>query len=566
MSKEMKVCIKGMWKSKCGSHKFNETSAIKEILNNLFSLGAENISVGYTKYTKSSFEADIWEVTSDKSKFLNEKEFNESLELCKTNESGENNNFGDGRKSPLMIAGNILTIYGDTTLNTVVAHYSSKDKNHMPLEDYTDKFIEDNKDKILSLYNKSETFIRFIRFERDSKSLEEHGIDQIRPLQKCCTKSFQNLYNVSEKQQSEFVEKEINLKKMIERDYAANWNRGLYFQGEKVVEKPRFKEEYVKVEQAGDKDLITFQMKIYKEERKETFEFEIYGMSGVPEHKEIKGWLNIKTKKLKEKKTGNGKGLEFVGQAEIRVYYIDKSIPDIETGKEDQTIAIFREGLIIADVPLRHAFPSASQLRTDFVYQGSDDIFELRPNKTKTTFKPKVMDLILKLIRYGTEDIFPSYKDKGKTSEPVREPVPNVPAQEQVPGPAPEPVPEPDNDPNQEGRKELNGEDKEKSWDKLYREGRNAICVTCKSQKINCLKTDKFQWAHILAHSKGGECNIDNMIPICRNCNSSMGNTHMFIWVKENKSKEVNINFREIMRNYSGEEKYREIMSNLDNE
>ena len=557
MSKEMKVCTKGMWKSKCQSHDFNENSAIKEILNNLFSLGAENISVGYTKYTRSSFEADIWEVKSDKSKFLNEKEFNESLELCKTNESGENNNFGDGRKSPLMIAGNILTIYGDTTLNTVVAHYSSKDKNHMPLEDYTDKFIEDNKDKILSLYNKSETFIRFIRFEHDSRSLEEHGIDKILPLQKCCTRSFQNLYNVSEKQQSEFVEKERNFKKMIERDYAAKSNRGLYFQGEEVVGKPRFKEEYVKVEQGGGKDLITFSVKIYKEKIKETFEYEIQGMSGVPEHKEIKGWLNIKNKKLKEKKTGNGKGLEFVGCAEIRVYYIDKSIPDIETGKKDQTIAIYREGMIIADVPLRQSvgLEKASQLRADFVYQGSDDIFELRPNKTKTTFKLKVMDSISKFIRYGTEEIFPSYKNKGKTSDPVPEPAPTN-----------DPPPEPENDPNQEGRKELNGGDKEKSWDKLYGGGRNAICVTCNSQKINCFQTDKFQWAHILAHSKGGECNIDNMIPICRNCNSSMGNTHMFTWVKGNKSEEVIINFIEKMRNYSGEEKYREIMSNLDNE
>ena len=45
-----------------------------------------------------------------------------------------------------------------------------------------------------------------------------------------------------------------------------------------------------------------------------------------------------------------------------------------------------------------------------------------------------------------------------------------------------------------------------------------------------------------------------------------MGNTHMFTWVKGNKSEEVIINFIEKMRNYSGEEKYREIMSNLDNE
>ena len=342
---------------------------------------------------------------------------------------------------------------------------------------------------------------------------------------------------------------------MIGRDYGSKLEQGIYFQGLPIKENSRFKDEYIKKEESGDKDLIRYNIEFYKENGG-NFKYKLIGTKGVSKDKEIKGWISLKSKKLTVNKNGE-KRLTKIGTAELRVYYIDKSIPDIETGKKDQTIAIYREGMIIADVPLGQSvgLEKASQLRADFVYQGSDDIFELRPNKTKTTFKLKVMDSISKLIRYGTEEIFPSYKNKGKTSDPVPEPAPTN-----------DPLPEPENDPNQEGRKELNGGDKEKSWDKLYGGGRNAICVTCNSQKINCFQTDKFQWAHILAHSKGGECNIDNMIPICRNCNSSMGNTHMFTWVKGNKSEEVNINFIEKMRNYSGEEKYREIMSNLDNE
>jgi len=537
---EMEWDTDGAWKGKCQANDFTDISATKEDLTNLIALGAKNISVKSQSYNKSSFKAKVIEITSTNSKFPSKEEFEKSLKLGKTDENGENNNFGDGRKGHLMIQGNVLVLYGDTTLGIVYCYYSSKNKQKNPSQSYTREFIKDKKDKILKLYKDCETFKRVIIFEHVSRSLEVCGIDEMRPLKSCLTKELSEC-NLEEEEKKQFEDKSKQIEKMIGRDYGSKLEQGIYFQGLPIKENSRFKDEYIKKEESGDKDLIIYNIEIYKEKRGNNFKYKIISIKDVPKDKEKKGWINLRNKKLTVNKNPE-KGITKIGTAELRVYYIDKSIKGIQTDKEDQTIAIFREGMIIADVSLRYAFEKASQLRTDFVYQGSDDIFELRPNKTKTTFKPKVMDLILKLIRYGTDDIFPSYKDKGKTSEPV----PNDPAQEQVPGPAPEP----DNDPNQEGRKELNGEDKEKSWDKLYGGGRDAICVTCNSQQINCLKTDKFHWAHILAHSKGGECNIENMIPICRNCNLSMGNTHMFIWVKDNKLEEVTINFLKIMRNY----------------
>ena len=43
---------------------------------------------------------------------------------------------------------------------------------------------------------------------------------------------------------------------------------------------------------------------------------------------------------------------------------------------------------------------------------------------------------------------------------------------------------------------------------------------------------------------------ISNMIPICRQCNASMGNNHMFSWVQNNKSDEVYNNFIKKIETY----------------
>ena len=190
---EMQWDNDGAWKGKCQANDFTLVSATKEDLTNLNSLGAKNISVKYQIYNKSSFKAEVIEITSTNSKFTNKEEFEESLKLGKTKENGENNNFGDGRKGHLMVPGNVLVLYGDTTLGIVLCYYSSKNKQNNPSQAYTREFIEENKDKILKLYKGCETFKRVIIFEHASRSLKKNGIGKIRSLQSCLTRNFKKL-------------------------------------------------------------------------------------------------------------------------------------------------------------------------------------------------------------------------------------------------------------------------------------------------------------------------------------------------------------------------------------
>lgn len=49
-------------------------------------------------------------------------------------------------------------------------------------------------------------------------------------------------------------------------------------------------------------------------------------------------------------------------------------------------------------------------------------------------------------------------------------------------------------------------------------------CSCCKLEKISYVN---FECGHVIAYSKGGETNIENLRPICSNCNKSMGTTCM---------------------------------------
>ena len=48
-------------------------------------------------------------------------------------------------------------------------------------------------------------------------------------------------------------------------------------------------------------------------------------------------------------------------------------------------------------------------------------------------------------------------------------------------------------------------------------------CSVCKSE----IKVTNFEAGHIVSHAKGGEDNIDNLLPICSLCNKSMGTDNL---------------------------------------
>jgi 5-methylcytosine-specific restriction endonuclease McrA len=54
-------------------------------------------------------------------------------------------------------------------------------------------------------------------------------------------------------------------------------------------------------------------------------------------------------------------------------------------------------------------------------------------------------------------------------------------------------------------------------------------CLCCKITDITQLS---FNCGHIVAESNGGELKVSNLMPICQNCNSSMGTKNMNEFMK----------------------------------
>jgi hypothetical protein len=70
-----------------------------------------------------------------------------------------------------------------------------------------------------------------------------------------------------------------------------------------------------------------------------------------------------------------------------------------------------------------------------------------------------------------------------------------------------------------------------KQWNRddiwLYHNG-PLTQVKCPCCQIRIISRDSFSAGHIQAESRGGSSQIDNIIPICDDCNGRMGPTHMY--------------------------------------
>ena len=65
---------------------------------------------------------------------------------------------------------------------------------------------------------------------------------------------------------------------------------------------------------------------------------------------------------------------------------------------------------------------------------------------------------------------------------------------------------------------------REQVWDKYIGNIKNSICLCCKS---NVIKVNDFHCGHIIAEKNEGKTIIDNLRPICKSCNSSMGTRNL---------------------------------------
>ena len=71
---------------------------------------------------------------------------------------------------------------------------------------------------------------------------------------------------------------------------------------------------------------------------------------------------------------------------------------------------------------------------------------------------------------------------------------------------------------------------KNKVWNKYY-QCEEDMCPI--NNCTNIISKNNFEAGHIIAESKGGDTTLDNLRPICKSCNSSMGNKSWFEYESE---------------------------------
>lgn len=67
-------------------------------------------------------------------------------------------------------------------------------------------------------------------------------------------------------------------------------------------------------------------------------------------------------------------------------------------------------------------------------------------------------------------------------------------------------------------------------WNQYFGNSMNGICCCCKTTPIH---STNFDCGHIISEKLGGNVHLDNLKPICRTCNSSMGIQNMDDYMKK---------------------------------
>jgi hypothetical protein len=67
-------------------------------------------------------------------------------------------------------------------------------------------------------------------------------------------------------------------------------------------------------------------------------------------------------------------------------------------------------------------------------------------------------------------------------------------------------------------------------WNLYFQNNINGVCQCCKHEVIS---KNNFDCGHIVSEKEGGLVSLDNLRPICRSCNSSMGTLNMDVFMKK---------------------------------
>lgn len=82
-------------------------------------------------------------------------------------------------------------------------------------------------------------------------------------------------------------------------------------------------------------------------------------------------------------------------------------------------------------------------------------------------------------------------------------------------------------------RKKFNFKERVEVWQLVYRGKDSDLCKLCCLKEVILAETSTWEIAHIVPWSLGGDDGIENLRPICRTCNRSMGNKHFKDFAKD---------------------------------
>ena len=65
-------------------------------------------------------------------------------------------------------------------------------------------------------------------------------------------------------------------------------------------------------------------------------------------------------------------------------------------------------------------------------------------------------------------------------------------------------------------------------WINYFKDSRSGLCLCCKREVITFAN---FHAGHICAESMGGKTSLENLIPLCQLCNTSMGKQNVYEFI-----------------------------------
>lgn len=78
-------------------------------------------------------------------------------------------------------------------------------------------------------------------------------------------------------------------------------------------------------------------------------------------------------------------------------------------------------------------------------------------------------------------------------------------------------------------RKQFTSEQRDRYWKYWYGDVDTAVCICCLERRLRRKQTRGWSLGHDIAFSIGGSDHLDNVIPICGQCNDEMGNEYTVI-------------------------------------